>query len=58
MILKLDIEGGEYELLEHLIETGADGCVELALVEWHDLPAREADRDSLIARLRCPVEPW
>lgn len=35
VILKLDCEGAEYELLEHLIQTGAINAVERVVVEWH-----------------------
>lgn len=35
VILKVDIEGGEYELLEHCSAAGALEMVETLLVEWH-----------------------
>jgi FkbM family methyltransferase len=37
IILKIDAEGSEYELLEHLIQTKTDDLLELAWVEWHCL---------------------
>lgn len=43
IVLRLDCEGAEHRLLEHLHETGADERLSLVLVEWH---------------LRCPVEEW
>lgn len=52
-VLKLDVEGAEYPLLEHLINTGADEHVGLILVEWH----RGEDR-LLVNQLHCPVEEW
>jgi FkbM family methyltransferase len=35
VILKLDAEGAEYELLEHLLATGAIARLTRILVEWH-----------------------
>jgi len=35
VILKLDAEGAEYELLEHLLATGAIARLQRILVEWH-----------------------
>ena len=61
LILKLDVEGAEYDLLEHLYAREADRYVTLLLVEWHPLPPEAiswATRVSLMKRLRCPVEGW
>lgn len=62
VVLKIDAEGAEYELLEHLHATGRDWNVERLLVEWHSPPQGppdwEARRDRLIDVLRCPVEVW
>ena len=35
IILKIDAEGAEYELLDHLIETDADKLLSVAWIEWH-----------------------
>lgn len=35
VVLKLDCEGAEYELLPHLVATGADLRLQLAWVEFH-----------------------
>lgn len=35
-ILKLDVEGSEYDILEDLAETGVLGLIDLVLVETHD----------------------
>jgi FkbM family methyltransferase len=35
IILKLDAEGAEYELLEHLLATGTINRLQRILVEWH-----------------------
>jgi hypothetical protein len=37
IILKIDAEGSEYTLLEHLIQKGADKLIDMAWVEWHCL---------------------
>lgn len=49
IVLKLDVEGGEYELLPHLHATCVDERVSLCLVEWHG--------EGRVA-LRCPIEEW
>lgn len=59
VVLKLDVEGAEYPLLERIHALGVDEeRLDLLLVEWHELPELEPERDSLLARLRCPVEEW
>lgn len=62
VVLKLDCEGAEYPLLEHLLETGIAKRVDLLLVEWHAhrmtdplLPSRQAD---IIRRWPGPIEEW
>jgi len=56
LVLKLDAEGAEYELLEHLIERSADARLALVLVEWH---GGDAVRRRMIEEaLTCPVEEW
>jgi FkbM family methyltransferase len=35
-IVKLDVEGAEFPILERMVETGADALVTELLVEWHD----------------------
>jgi FkbM family methyltransferase len=52
VILKMDVEGAEYELLERMIADGTDQLVDELLVEWHD------DDHGLTARLACPVSEW
>lgn len=61
LILKMDIEGAEFPLLEHLIQTGADQFVALLLVEWHDqkMVDWEPGRRRMIEdQIRCPLEEW
>ena len=61
-LLKLDCEGAEYPLLEHLLDTGVAKRVDLLLIEWHAhrmtdplLPDRQAD---IISRWPGPIEEW
>ncbi len=49
-VLKMDVEGAEYVLFPHLRKTGADGLLDLILVEWHHGPSAET--------LACKVELW
>lgn len=55
LVVKLDIEGGEYALLPHLIEQGADERITELLIEWH--PQYGAN-ELILAGLRCPVRTW
>ena len=61
LIVKMDVEGAEFPLLEHLLATGADSRIGRVLVEWHDQKMRGAYshlRRELEQRLRCPLEEW
>lgn len=62
VILKLDIEGAEYDVLAHLINRKVIGQVELLLVEWHaNVEHWERRRDVLLVSLEVfnvPVEGW
>lgn len=55
VILKVDIEGKEYDVLEHLIDTGAIKLIDAMFVEWHydRIPGIAKSRhDALVAKLR------
>lgn len=56
-VLKLDVEGAEFEILEKMVDEGTDLLVSELHVEWHDdrMPGFTARREALMARLRCPV---
>jgi FkbM family methyltransferase len=57
VILKLDCEGAEFDLLEHLIERNVDARLDRLLVEWH--PIGEGKRRHAIEMaLTCPYEQW
>ena len=60
IILKMDCEGSEYELLEHLMFKGIDERLSLAWIEWHPrgVPDPEERRASIERRLRCQVDEW
>jgi hypothetical protein len=36
IIVKLDIEGAEYEVIESLLESGAINRINELFIEWHD----------------------
>jgi FkbM family methyltransferase len=59
-VVKLDVEGAEFPILERLVAEGTDVLVAELLVEWHDnkMPAYEDRKAELLTRLRCPVSPW
>lgn len=61
IVLKVDVEGAEYVLLPHLIDQGLMDRFSHVLVEWHDgsyANGFAADRESILARIECPVEEW
>lgn len=64
IVLKIDAEGAEYPLLEHLIEHGVDERLSRCVVEWHSSSnaaeaAQRAERRAAIeANLRCDLEEW
>lgn len=63
IIVKMDIEGAEYAILEKIVADGTDDRMSLLLVEWHDHmmedpAAYEQRRLALYEDLRCPVEGW
>lgn len=62
LVVKMDVEGAEFPLLDVLHEDGTDSLIDLLLIEWHDeklggdYPARRA---RLEAELRCAaIEEW
>ena len=57
-VLKLDVQGAEYALLEHLLATGADRLVLRLLVEWHKEPRWKRRRAKILRAWRSPVETW
>ena len=59
-VVKMDVEGAEFPILERMHEDRTDALVEQLLVEWHDekMPAFAGRKEALLASLRCPVEEW
>lgn len=45
IILKIDVEGAEYRLLEHLLETDALGLVDTVYVEFHNTKVGKTKQD-------------
>ena len=60
VILKIDAEGAEFDLLEHLIATGAMARLTRVLVEWHPVGQGERRRaiEEGLRRAEVPVEQW
>lgn len=63
LIVKMDVEGAEFPLIEHLVETQTDRCIGRLLVEWHTekmaAPAELKRRKRvLLSGLKCPIEEW
>lgn len=52
-VVKMDIEGAEYALLEHLIKEDAHRLISELVIEWHLGPDAE-----LLDALECPVVEW
>lgn len=53
VVMKLDVEGAEYELLEHVVGRGAMHLVDWLAVEWHlgqRAPKKGNKRDKLVLR--------
>jgi len=61
IIVKMDIEGSEYEVLSKMLEDGTDKLIDKLLVEWHDKKLstdNSKTQEYLIKNLRCEVLPW
>lgn len=51
-LFKVNIEGGEYELLEHILDSGLITCIENFKIQFHDfVPQAETLRNQLRRRL-------
>jgi hypothetical protein len=61
-IMKIDIEGAEYELLPHLIRMDSLRNVSRILIEWHTGEYRNDfegwTKEKIMEQLTCPVESW
>lgn len=53
-VVKMDIEGAEYPLLNRMIADGTDALMSELLVEWHG----GCDGEELTSRLCCRVKHW
>lgn len=62
-IVKMDIEGAEYPVLEHLISQGTIGLISKLLVEWHydrfpDFPDERHQRLVSTLSQHVQIEEW
>lgn len=62
LVIKMDIEGAEFKVLEHLHQTGADKLIDELYVETHENKISgysETDKNNLLNKLQCgKVEEW
>lgn len=58
VIMKMDIEGAEFPVLDHLIKTGAINLITTLLIEWHDgkLKSMDGSTDYGVERKRIESE--
>jgi hypothetical protein len=56
----MDAEGSEYELLDHLIEAGADKLLKLAWIEWHPFGVKNPAmrRKWIEDNIACEITEW
>lgn len=54
VVLKIDIEGKEYDLLDHLVNTGSINLIDKIFCEWHDqkIPSLRPRHQPLVKRLQ------
>ena len=58
IVLKIDAEGSEYDLLSHLILTGADERLSLVWCEWHMTVENAEARRRVIEAEMCEIREW
>lgn len=59
IVLKMDVEGAEYPLLEHLIAKKATKNIWKAWVEWHDnAPGHELRKAAIQGAIDCEWAEW
>jgi hypothetical protein len=61
IVLKMDVEGAEYVLLPHLIDSGLMERFSRLLIEWHTgqyANGYESERATILAGIESPVEAW
>ncbi len=56
VVVKMDIEGSEYELLEKMLDDGTATKVKELLVEWHGIDPNR--RNPILDRWPGPVKEW
>ncbi len=59
-VVKMDIEGAEYPVLEKMVAEGTDRKIGLLLIEWHDHLASDYTprRLNLLNALHCEWDGW
>jgi FkbM family methyltransferase len=54
-VVKMDVEGAEYTILDRMLKDGTDKLIEELVVEWHGDPH---SREPFLERLTCPIKEW
>lgn len=57
-VLKVDIEGCEFDVLPRIAKFGLGERIELLLVEWHMAFGTKEARSAILAQLGCRWEAW
>lgn len=60
IILKMDIEGAEYAVLEKMIEDGSFDYINELWIEWHGKKVGVSDErhNALVNRIKIPTQKW
>lgn len=61
IILKLDVEGAEYQILPHMIQNGSIKYINKILIEWHNIRCNrpKTEDEAIKKHLRgIPIEKW
>lgn len=56
VVMKLDIEGAEYRVVQHLLDQDALCALDLVFLEWHEIDKRKEEQQRLLARINRELE--
>lgn len=60
IILKMDIEGAEYKVLNKMIREGTFNYIDKLLIEWHwyKVGVSRKQHNKLVSKINIPIEEW
>lgn len=63
IILKLDIEGAEYDVVRHMLKNGSMSYINKLFIEWHSIRCghtkqEDASLNQQVKKLGVKIEPW